>query len=157
MAWTGEHVTASKQEGGGMTRMTKQPVYVVFDRDNRAVRDSLQAQARAYDCPFLVIDRPAAAPGAAAPCPEELRQQMAASCCVLVLCTEDTSGSSQIASELALAREFGKPYILLRGSYKSSPTPPSSARPGDPIWAFRWCNVSALLAGRAPAADQLVA
>lgn len=157
MARTEEHVTASKQEGGGMTRVTKQPVFVVFDRDNRAVRDSLQAQARAYDCPFLVLERPAAAPAAAAPSPEELRQQMAASCCVLVLCTEETSGSPQIASELALARELGKPYILLRGTCKSSPTLPSSARPGERIWAFRWCNVSALLAGRTPPDDQLVA
>lgn len=155
MARTEEQVTVSKQEGGGMTRVTKQPVYVVFDRDNRAVRDSLQAQARAYDCPFLVIERPA--PDAAAPCADELRQQIAASSCVLVLCTEETSGSPQIARELALARELGKPYVLLRGTCKSSPTLPSSARPGERIWAFRWCNVSALLAGKTPAADQLVA
>lgn len=130
--------------------MKKKRVYVVFDRGDQAVQQSLLAQARSYDCPFTTVEHGLG--GAAAP-----RNLMAECECVLVLCSEATSSCEQTAQALQLADELGKPYFLLRAAYRSTPTKPRNARPTDRIWAFRWPHVSALIEQRPLPPEAVVA
>lgn len=127
-------------------------MYVVFDRGDRAVCESLQAQARAYDCPFAIVEKPPAEEVSA----EAERAELERACCVLVLCSEGTGRAAQLADTLALAKQLGKPTFLLRATWSAAACRPCGAAPDEPIWAFRWCNVLALLEGSAPADDQRV-
>jgi hypothetical protein len=118
--------------------MKKKRVYVVFDREDQAVQQSLLAQSRSYDCPFTTVEHELDGP-------LDPRYRMSECVCVLVLCSEATARCQHTAAALQLAAELGKPYFLLRAAYKSSPTRPLNARPSDKIWAFRWPHVSALI------------
>jgi hypothetical protein len=129
--------------------MKKKRVYVVFDRGDQTVQQSLLAQSHSYDCPFTTVEHDANGP-------VDPRYRMADCECVLVLCSEATGRCEQTAAALQLAEELGKPYFLLRAAYRSIPTRPRNARASDRIWAFRWPHVSALLEQRPLPSDAVI-
>lgn len=132
--------------------MTKKRVYVAFDYDDLDVKQNLVAQSKLPECPFVHVDNSInrALP---AKWTEEARRLIAGCDCVIVLCGEQTQQAKGVAIELQIAQETGKPYFLLSGARKGTPTRPKNARNTDKVWTFRWPTVAALLEGRTPPPD----
>lgn len=132
--------------------MIKKRVYVAFDYDDLDVKENLIAQSRQSECPFELIDN-----SINRSVPErwsaEARRRIAACECVIVLCGEQTHQAGGVATELQIAQELRKPYFLLQGTRKGTPTPPRHARADDKIWAFRWPTVEVLVEGGTPPSD----
>jgi len=55
---------------------------------------------------------------------------------LVVICGEHTHESLRVAAELAIAREEGKPYVLLWGRRELMCTKPESARPADAMYSW---------------------
>lgn len=132
--------------------MVKKRVYVAFDYDDLDVKQNLVAQSTLPDCPFELIDS-----SIDRAMPEkwerEARKRISACECVIVLCGEQTHQAKGVAKELQMAQELGKPYFLLAGTRRSSPTRPQNARTTDKIWTWRWATVATLLEGKVPPPD----
>jgi hypothetical protein len=55
---------------------------------------------------------------------------------VVVICGEHTNASPRVAAELRIAREEGKPYLLLWGRRELMCTKPEGAKPSDAMYSW---------------------
>ncbi len=55
---------------------------------------------------------------------------------VVVICGEHTNASPRVAAELRIAREEGKPYLLLWGRRELMCTKPEGAKPTDAMYSW---------------------
>ena len=55
---------------------------------------------------------------------------------LIVICGQDTQDSKQVAAEIGIAQEQGKPYFLLWGRREAMCTKPSGARSGEAMYSW---------------------
>jgi hypothetical protein len=79
---------------------------------------------------------------------------MAAADEVIMICGEHTDSSQRMAAELNIAREVGKPYLLVWGRRESMCKKPVGARPTDTMYSWTRdilrAQISATLRGTQP-------
>lgn len=97
----------------------------------------LVAQCESSGSPLCVADHSRLEPSSPA-AESSLRARMADIDFVVVLCSEHTAGSTGVATELRIAREAGKPYLLLRGRRHADWTVPCTAQADDPVYTWTW-------------------
>ncbi len=132
--------------------MAAKRVYVAFDYDDLDVKQNLITQSQFPECPFELVDG-SIVKAISGSWTAEARRLIAGSDCIIVLCGEQTHQSKGVVTELQIAQELGKPYFLLQGTRRGTPTRPPNARASDKIWAFRWPTVRDLLDGKTPPSD----
>lgn len=64
------------------------------------------------------------------------RQRIRSSDEVIVICGPHTQDSVQVAAEVAIAQEEGKPYFLLGGRREAMCTKPLGARPSEGMYSW---------------------
>lgn len=133
----------------------KKTVYIAFDYDDLDVKGSLIAQSKRPDCPWDFVDN-SINTAVSDKWPAEARRLIQASKCVIVLCGEQTYQADGVATEIQIAQELGKPYFLLAGTRKATPTKPKHARDDDRIWTYTWATVRMLLTGGTPPENAIV-
>lgn len=81
---------------------------------------------------------------------ERLRERMAHVDVVVVICGEHTESAPNVSRELLIAKERGKPYVLLWGRRAGACTRPAGARADDCFYTWIWDIFAAQvrLAGR---------
>jgi len=67
---------------------------------------------------------------------ENARTRIRAADEVVVICSEHTAASPNVATELRIAQEEGKPYLLLWGRRETLCTKPDGARPTDAMYSW---------------------
>lgn len=113
-----------------MTIPTKTPVFVSFDYDHDAkLKVLLIGQAKNTRSPFFIVDWSIkkATKGWKAEAEKRIRRSKI----VIVICGRHTRGAVGVASEIAIAKEAGVRYILLRGY-----TDGKMERPAGTSWYF---------------------
>lgn len=126
-----------------------QKVFISFDYDDLDVKQGLVAQAKMANAPFEFSDHSIKERVAEA-WVAEARQLIGEANYVFVICGEQTHQSKGAETELQITKEMKKPYALLRGTRKNTPTRPKSASPTEPMYAATWPTVAALLRGERP-------
>lgn len=122
--------------------MDRVRVFAAFDtRHDADLHAQLARQCEAEGSPLCVVDasRPGAESFGAEP---SLRARIADVDFVVVLCGEQTASAAGVAEELRIARELGKPYLLLRGRRHVECTVPASAGPDDAVYTGSWPAVT---------------
>ncbi len=135
--------------------MAKRTVYIAFDYDDLGVKQNLIAESKRPECPWEFVDNsiPAAVPDRWA---AEAKRLIAASEFMIVLCGEQTHQAPGVATEIQAAQALHKPYFLLSGTRKGTPTKPKHARAEDKIWTYKWGTVQTLLNKGTPPPDAAV-
>jgi hypothetical protein len=122
-------------------------VFISFDYDHdESLRNLLMGQARNPDTPFEMHDWSVKEPFAAV-WKQRVRAKIRSVDQVIVLCGEHTDAATGVSTELAIAREEGKPYFLLWGYPDKTCTKPASATADDKIYKWTWDNLKSLVAG----------
>ena len=116
--------------------MARTRVFVSFDAEHDAdLVARLRAQAKRPESTFEIVPRSnGAASGETAE--ERARAEIQASDEVLVICGEHTRDSKRVASELGIAREESKPYLLLWGRREKMCTKPEGALAHDAMYSW---------------------
>ena len=125
--------------------MAKKRVFISFDFDNDAdLRDNLVAQSKHRESPFSIVDC-----SVRAPYDEKWRRKVRSiisnADLTIVICGAHTHTAKGVAAEIAITREEGKPYFLLRGRPNRTCTKPAMARASDKIHAWNWPNLQKLI------------
>lgn len=126
-----------------------QKVFISFDYDDLDVKQGLVAQAKMEDAPFEFSDnsiKERLTDGWVA----EARKLIGESNFVFVICGEQTHQSKGAETELRLTKEARRPYALISGTRKGTPTRPKSASPTETIYPATWPTLAALLRGERP-------
>lgn len=116
--------------------MTRIRIFLSFDGEHdEDLRDLLHAQARRAGSSFELS---ACSHGADSDdaWEESARARIRAVDEVVVICGEHTDECSRVAAELRIAREEGKPYLLLWGRRDRMCTKPAGADRNDAM--YRW-------------------
>jgi len=116
--------------------MARIRIFVSFDNDNDAdLHDRLEAQSTEPGSAFefatpwrggMMTDAWLSG------CRSRIREADE----VVVICGEHTNASSRVATELRIAQEEGKPYLLLWGRRERLCTKPAGARPNDAMYSW---------------------
>lgn len=134
--------------------MGRPKVFISFDFENdRSVKEGVVAQTRVPGCPFDFTDHSIKEPIVSGPWVEEARRLIGEADCVAVLCGRQTHQSNGQLTELQIAKELGRRYVLISATSQHTPTRPKSASPTEPIWPATWESVAALLRGEQPKAQ----
>jgi hypothetical protein len=115
--------------------MTSVRIFMSFDLDHdRDLHDLLLAQSRSRGA-FAIAER---SEGGAITeyWVERVRGRIAASDEVVVICGEHTDQSARVSTELKIAQEEHKPYVLLWGRRDSMCKKPKSARNDDGMYSW---------------------
>jgi hypothetical protein len=112
-------------------------VFVSYDRDSDGdLFDRLAEKAAKQSCRFEITacssGRPAAESEGA------LRRAIREADQVIVICGEHTESSIFMATELRVAQEEERPYVLLWGRRERMCTKPLSAKSADAIYSWTW-------------------
>lgn len=65
----------------------------------------------------------------------------------IVVCGQSTYTASGVSVELALTRELGQPYFLLKGRPDKTCTKPTAALGTDKVYDWTWPNLKILISG----------
>jgi hypothetical protein len=118
-------------------------VFVTFDYDHDLLlKNALVAQSRRSDSPFSIADWSIKEESRG--WRAEARRRIKQVDLVIALCGYDTHRAVGVAQEVAIAREVGKPYALLRGHPRGSVRRPKGTRFWEPIHEWTWANLAAL-------------
>lgn len=113
-------------------------VFSAFDADHDGdLHAQLVKQCESAGSPLCVADHSRPHPVFVAD-ESSLRERMAHVDFVVVLCSEHTANAAGVATELRIAREQGKPYLLLRGRRHVDWTVPCTAQTNDPVYTWTW-------------------
>lgn len=129
--------------------MPKKAVYIAFDYDDLGVKQNLIAESQRADCPWEFVDN-SLSRAIADRWTAEAERLIKISDFVIVLCGAQTHQANGVAIEVQLAQKLAKPYVLLSGTRKGTPTKPKHARAEDRIWTYRWPTLQTLLSGGVP-------
>jgi hypothetical protein len=116
--------------------MTRIRIFVSFDGDHDAdLHDRLHAQSvsRGSAFEFSAHSQGGTMSDAWA---TTSRNRIRASDEVVVICGEHTNASPRVAAELRIAREEGKPYLLLWGRREMMCTKPEGAKSTDAMYSW---------------------
>lgn len=121
--------------------------FISFDFDHdEDLRNLLAGQAKHPDTPFDIRDRSLKEP-LTGDWKDKVRRRMDNVDVVIVICGEHTHTATGVATELAIAREAGKPYFLLWGRSERPCTKPQTALASDQVYKWTWDNLRALIGG----------
>jgi hypothetical protein len=112
-------------------------VFVSYDRESDGdLYDLLAEQASKRSSRFEI----AARSSARAPTDTDvaLHRAIRESDQVIVICGEHTDCSASVATELRVAQEEQRPYLLLWGRRERMCTKPATAKPSDAIYSWTW-------------------
>lgn len=119
--------------------------FISFDYEHdEDLRNLLAGQAKHPDSPFEIKDRSIKEP-LTGDWKEKVRRRMENVDVVIVICGEHTHTATGVAAELAIARQAGKPYFLLKGRSDKTCTKPKSALDSDKIYTWTWENLKMLI------------
>lgn len=127
--------------------MSNKRAFISFDYDNdEGVKIMLAGQAKLPDTPFDFTDASVKdhLPG---DWKDKVRRRMDNIDVVIVLCGQSTHLASGVATEVAIAREKGKPYFLLTAYSDKSCTRPTTALATDKMYDWTWPNLKLLIGG----------
>jgi len=127
--------------------MAKQRIFISFDYDNDGdIKMLLAGQAQHSDSPFDFTDASVKdhLPG---DWREKVKRRMGNCDQVIVLCGTSTHTAAGVSAELAIAKELGKPYFLLKGRADKICSKPTSALTTDSIYSWTWPNLKTLIGG----------
>lgn len=116
--------------------MARTRVFVSFDRENDAdLVALLRSQAKRPGSSFEILH---GAHGGSANelSVEKARAEIQAADEVVVICGEHTRESKRVATELGIAREESKPYLLLWGRREKMCTKPDGATSTDAMYSW---------------------
>lgn len=121
-------------------------IFSCFDtRHDRDLHARLVAQTERPGSPLRVVD--GSGTGQAVPgWEEELRVRLADADAVVVICGEHTDTATGVSRELSVARQEGKPYVLLWGRRERACTRPEGARAEDSFFTWIFDVLTARLA-----------
>jgi hypothetical protein len=112
-------------------------VFVSYDRESDAdLYDLLAEKASKESCRFEVTARSSG--HSAAESDAALRRAIRQADQVIVICGEHTESSVSMATELRVAQEEERPYVLLWGRRERMCTKPLTAKPADAIYSWTW-------------------
>jgi hypothetical protein len=110
-------------------------IYLSFDLEHdRDLHDRLLEQLRRHSA-FAIANRSQAGEMTAA-WTERVRDRISESDEVLVICGEHTDESPKVSTELGIAQEQRKPYVLLWGRRDRMCKKPKGARADDGIYSW---------------------
>jgi hypothetical protein len=69
---------------------------------------------------------------------EGLRREIREADEVIIICGEHTDRSERVGTELRIAREEERPYLLLWGRRELMCTKPKTAKPADAMYSWTW-------------------
>lgn len=111
-------------------------VFVSYDPESDAdLYDLLAEKALKPNCRFEVSARSS---GRSAPDDAALRRAIRDSDQVIVICGEHTDSSVSMSTELRIAQEEERPYLLLWGRRERMCTKPATAKSADAIYSWTW-------------------
>jgi hypothetical protein len=111
-------------------------VFVSYDRESDAdLYDLLAERASRESCRFEVTARSS---HSAQEADGVLRRAIRAADQVIVICGEHADCSVSMATELRVAQEEERPYVLLWGRRERMCTKPLTARSTDAIYSWTW-------------------
>jgi hypothetical protein len=119
-------------------------VFISFDFADLDVKQGIVAQSKLPNCPFTFTDN-SIKEALSGPWVAEAKRLIAASDFVLVICGDQSHQSKGQETEVQIAKELKKPYALVAGTRKYTPTRPPSASPSEPIHPATWPTIAALL------------
>ena len=132
-----------------MNQVRRKRTYVAFDFDNdEELKNALVGQARYPNSPFAVADFSLQEEQKEREWKVRAKARIRQSEIMVVICGTQTDRAPGVASELAMARELGKPYFLLKGRPDKQCYRPSSAKATDKIYNWTWRNLELLFAGQ---------
>ena len=112
-------------------------VFVSYDRESdEDLYDLLAEQASKRSSRFEVGARSSAR--APMDTDSALHRTIRESDQVIVICGEHTDSSESVATELRIAQEEERPYLLLWGRRERMCTKPATARSSDAIYSWTW-------------------
>ena len=127
--------------------MATKSVFISFDYDHDSdLRGNLVAQAGNPASPFSIIDW-SVKEHIDENWRKEVRERIRRVDLAMVICGEHTHDAPGVAGEVAIAREEGKPYFLLKGRRKKTCTKPRTALRTDEIHTWTWRNLQQLISG----------
>jgi hypothetical protein len=116
--------------------MTRTRIFVSFDRENDSdLSDLLSADSERDGSTFEIVKQELSK-GSVGNLGRDTRSEIQASDEVLVICGEKTDKSITVATELAIAQEEAKPYMLLWGRRDKMCTRPDGARSTDAMYSW---------------------
>ncbi|HXK23259.1 MAG TPA: hypothetical protein VMS55_11350 [Myxococcota bacterium] len=111
-------------------------VFVSYDRDTDAdLFDLLAEKASKPSCRFEITARSS---GRSAESDGALRRAIREADQVIVICGEHAEDSLTMATELRVAQDEERPYVLLWGRRERMCTKPLTARSADAIYSWTW-------------------
>ena len=127
--------------------MAVKRVFISFDYDHdNDLRGNLVAQAKKPESPFSIKDR-SVRYRIDESWRKEVRDRIRGADLTVVICGEHTHDAPGVAAEIAITREEGKPYFLLKGRRKKTCTKPKMALRTDEMHSWTWDNLRQLIAG----------
>lgn len=131
----------------GRQVMTKKRAFISFDYDHdEDLRTMLAGQAKNPDTPFDFFDRSVKEP-MTGDWKEKVKGRISNTDLTIVICGTSTHTATGVSTELAITRELGKPYFLLKGRAEKSCTAPTAALSSDKIYSWTWENLKILVGG----------
>lgn len=123
-----------------MADREKTPVFISFDYDHdRDLKELLVGQSRYRNSPFFIQDWSIKDETKA--WKSDARKRITRSAVVIVICGLYTASAVGVAAEVAIAKEEGIPYRLLRGRKKGSAQRPRGTSLFDTIENWTWENL----------------
>lgn len=127
--------------------MATKSAFISFDFDHDGdLRGNLVAQAKKPESPFSITDWSVQEP-ITENWRQNVRDRISRTDLTIVICGEHTHDAAGVAAEVAIAREEGKPYFLLKGRRKKTCTKPKNALKDDKIHKWKWKNLKLLIDG----------
>lgn len=127
--------------------MAPKRAFIAFDFDyDEDLRNLLAGQSHHPDTPFEIKDR-SLKEALTGDWKDKVWRRMDNVDLVIVICGEHTHQATGVGAELAIAREKGKPYFLLKGRNDKICTKPTSALATDKVYNWTWDNLKLLVAG----------
>lgn len=116
--------------------MNKIPVFVSFDVEHdRDLYELLLEQSNTPTSSFAV-SASSEQPTGTEVWSNRVRREVAGASQVIVICGENTKGSTGVTAELAAAQDAEKPYLLLWGRRESMCTKPDGAKSVDGMYSW---------------------
>ena len=127
--------------------MATKSAFISFDFDHdEDLRGNLVAQAKNPESPFSITDWSVQEP-ITENWRKNVRDLISRTDLTIVICGEHTHDAAGVAAEVAIAREEGKPYFLLKGRRNKTCTKPKNALKDDKIHKWKWKNLKLLIDG----------
>ena len=127
--------------------MARKRVFISFDFDHDGdLRSALVGQARYPNSPFS-MENWSVKRHLSGDWQEKVRRRIRMTDLTIVLCGEHTYTAKGVADELAITREEGNPYFLLKGRRDRKCRRPSNAFDSDEMCVWTWDNLRKQIEG----------